>query len=1154
MEKKLRLILEAKARQARRELRRFGGSVDQLRSGFDKAQHSSGKVRQYQRLGRDLDGLTKKAARNTAAARKNTTAWRSQAGGLAKANRELNRASASTDKLTRRQKTLAKQARHTQKAMQHQAKAAAAKQRRQGVGMGDVMGAAAPAMVVAAPIKQAMDFESAMADVKKVMNFKKPDGLKKLGQDLIKLSSSKIPLTAAAMATIAAAGGQLGIKEANIRSFVVTTSKMAVAWEMAAGDAGDAAAKLSNILRIPISKIELLGDAINHLSDNTAAKGPDLINFMKRSAAVGKAFGLLPTQTLALGDAMIALGKPPEVAARGINFMLNALQTAPDKGKKFKAALNEIGWDADELVHRIGGDAQGTLLEFLDNIASLDEAQQTSVLARLFGTEWADDLASLLSGMEEYRKALNLVGKESDYAGSMQREFANRSATTANKLQIAINKATGISINSGTTLLAPFNTALDVLGKIADKIAAIQEKYPDLVGNITTALGYGLAGLAAFKVAQIGGRFLGGTMGQMYHGGKAAYHKMRGRGGKGGAVAKSAGRGRGVLSTIFGAKVMPVEVINWPGGLGQGGGFDMGGRDKNGRRKKTRKPARARFGRRGKASKLGRVANVFSAVKSRSAGMIQKAAGLAPKAASTAGKVAYRTVPAVVATTATLAPKVLGDVASAAGSAGKVAVNAAPAVAANLAPVSNMVKKAGDVGNAAIKVVPATGKAAAHATTKTAAKVATNAAPAAVALAPKAMSGLAKTASDAGKLATKAAPAAAKAATKATSKTAAKVAGKIAGKIAAKSVGKSILKKIPFLSILAGGIFAADRALAGDWTGAGMELASGFAATIPVGGTIASVGIDAALMARDISKANKAGNAGESPAAVGRANAAARGQASAGDSPAVPIPKLSQATLNSAWRAKQNATIPDPATPPIQRPAIKSIIQPAAKPQPTQPARFNQAAMNAAWRAKQTMGMDASQQGKKLVNTFDAGIKSQAKKPVSTVDRMLNWVRSWLPSSDAKRGPLSHLTASGRAVVTTLGAGIASAGPGPLIAPLAAHFAAVQKQLSHQHLLAGAPVISPLEGSGPPPTLGTGKTESIQKILAELSRLTSPGPADGASIQVTYSPSINAPGADQKSIEKALADDKRQLERLIERTLNRVYGKQQKLSMGNVGV
>ena len=68
---------------------------------------------------------------------------------------------------------------------------------------------------------------------------------------------------------------------------------------------------------------------------------------------------------------------------------------------------------------------------------------------------------------------------------------------------------------------------------------------------------------------------------------------------------------------------------------------------------------------------------------------------------------------------------------------------------------------------------------------------------------------------------------------------------------------KGLAKKIPLLGLGLGAVFAAQRAMAGDFTGAAMELASGAASTIPGLGTAASVAIDAALIAKDVGAFDK---------------------------------------------------------------------------------------------------------------------------------------------------------------------------------------------------------------------------------------------------------------------------------------------------------
>ena len=80
----------------------------------------------------------------------------------------------------------------------------------------------------------------------------------------------------------------------------------------------------------------------------------------------------------------------------------------------------------------------------------------------------------------------------------------------------------------------------------------------------------------------------------------------------------------------------------------------------------------------------------------------------------------------------------------------------------------------------------------------------------------------------------------------------ARLGAKGIGKIAGGAVAKSLGKKIPLVGLGLGAVFAAQRAMQGDFLGAGLELASGAASTVPGIGTAGSIGIDAALAARDM--------------------------------------------------------------------------------------------------------------------------------------------------------------------------------------------------------------------------------------------------------------------------------------------------------------
>ncbi len=73
------------------------------------------------------------------------------------------------------------------------------------------------------------------------------------------------------------------------------------------------------------------------------------------------------------------------------------------------------------------------------------------------------------------------------------------------------------------------------------------------------------------------------------------------------------------------------------------------------------------------------------------------------------------------------------------------------------------------------------------------------------------------------------------------------------------------------------------------------------------------------------------------------------------------------------------------------------------------------------------MGVPAffRESGAKIIDTLVEGIKSVAMKPVEAVKGIFQKVRNLLPFSDAKEGPLSELTLSGRRVLETIGDGMA---------------------------------------------------------------------------------------------------------------------------------
>ena len=367
----------------------------------------------------------------------------------------------------------------------------------------EVMGVIAAVGTVIMPIKVAMDFESSMAEVRKVVDFDTPQQFKQMGDDLLQMTH-RIPMTGRELAQIAASGGRLGIARKDIAGFTETVSKMSVAFDMAAEEAGDSMAKLANVYEIPIAQIGRLGDAINHLSNSSPAKAENIINALERVGGVAKQFGLTELQTASLANAFISLGRRPEVAATAINGMLTKLATADRQGKKFQTALKAIGTSAQELKANIAKNGEQALVDFLKQLNKLPKADQMGTLVDLFGLEYADDVAVLAGSVETYEKsirALKETGRDGKplFAGSMDKEFAARSATTANNVQLLKNQLMHLAISIGSVMLPAVNSLVAGLKPWVDYFIRLSEAHPELVKNIYL----GIAALVGFKAGSL---------------------------------------------------------------------------------------------------------------------------------------------------------------------------------------------------------------------------------------------------------------------------------------------------------------------------------------------------------------------------------------------------------------------------------------------------------------------------------------------------------------------------------------------------------------------------------------------------------------------------------------------------------------------------
>lgn len=376
--------------------------------------------------------------------------------------------------LRKRQKELGDQIDVTRRKIEANAKGmqrfgAAAGKMTLGIGAFKGLGAAASSVksTISGPVQASMKMEDAIADLAKVSDFT-PEGLERMKRELERMSLT-IPMSADGLAQIAAAAAGAGVAQKDLLGFTEQAAKMAVAFDMTAEQAGTMMSKWQSGMKLSVQETYALADAVNGLSNNNAALASQIGDAIQRYGALGKVAGLSEKQTAALATSLIASGASSETAATGMKAFMGTLAKGAQLSDKQQAAFANIGiGDVKQLQKDLQKDAPGAILRVLDGLKkNIPEDKRTMYLNVLFGETGSEAIGPLLQNIEALRGNFDLVGDATKTAGSMEKEFAARAATTSNSLQLLKNSADFVARSFGDQFLGPIREGATYLGDLA---------------------------------------------------------------------------------------------------------------------------------------------------------------------------------------------------------------------------------------------------------------------------------------------------------------------------------------------------------------------------------------------------------------------------------------------------------------------------------------------------------------------------------------------------------------------------------------------------------------------------------------------------------------------------------------------------------------
>lgn len=365
-------------------------------------------------------------------------------------------------------------------------------------------------------VKTAIDFETAMSDVKKVVDFESPKELEAYS-NAIQEMSLRIPIAADGLAAIMAAAGQSGIAKADLIEFTEQAAKMGVAFDVSAEQAGEMMAKWKSGMGLTLEDTFELADVANSLSNANAANAAEIGEVLKRYGALAKTAGLNEKQLAAMAATTIAAGAGAETASTGIKAFMRALTKGASMSSAQREAFEGVGLDPEQIQKDLQKDAPKAIMEVLQTVKdTVPPDRLTEILGVMFGDEAAVAIGPMMGNLQALADNFAHVADKEKYAGSMAGEFKAKSETTANALELTKNAALYAAQAFGKPLLEPLKELLPKLVALAEKAGKWVAENQAMVMTGLKVAGVLIGLNSAFHAIRLAIGLLFGPIGQLW--------------------------------------------------------------------------------------------------------------------------------------------------------------------------------------------------------------------------------------------------------------------------------------------------------------------------------------------------------------------------------------------------------------------------------------------------------------------------------------------------------------------------------------------------------------------------------------------------------------------------------------------------------------
>lgn len=374
-----------------------------------------------------------------------------------------------------------------------------------------------------------LQFESAFAGVEKTVDA--TDAQLQEFRSGIREMSTEIPQTAAEIASVAEAAGQLGIQNEYLLGFTETMSNLGVATNMSATEAATSLARLANITQMPQENFDRLGSTIVALGNNLATTESEITEMGLRLAGAGKQVGMSEAQILGLAGAISSVGIEADAGGSAVSTIMTKMQLAVEQGgESLDQFANVAGMSADEFRQAFQQDAAQALVAFVEGLGMMESRGQSAIgtLSDMEITEirQRDALLRLAGAGDVLSESLGIATQAWDENNALTNEAEKRYQTLESQIQILKNNVDDFGISIYDSLRDPIaNTVTEAIGYverlhsafntggISATVAELGEVFDDVTDNIAGTSDAAAGLVTPLKnLVSIGGTLAKGTL------------------------------------------------------------------------------------------------------------------------------------------------------------------------------------------------------------------------------------------------------------------------------------------------------------------------------------------------------------------------------------------------------------------------------------------------------------------------------------------------------------------------------------------------------------------------------------------------------------------------------------------------------------------